>query len=73
MAQADKKGGGMFVNLINWIEKNKIHPPPKNVLIELELLKEINENGQGYLTKRTETEPYCRVVFFYNESNGCGK
>jgi len=43
---------------------NKIHPPPKEHKTEVELVKKILTDGKGYLTKRTEICPYCKVVFY---------
>ena len=43
---------------------NNIHKHPPEYQDEVDFVKEILTNGQGYLTKRTETEPYCRVVFY---------
>ena len=47
--------------------KNEIHPHPDQE--ERDFIIEMLEKGQGYLTKRTETEPYFRVIFFDNNAN----
>ena len=50
----------MFEDTIRYL-KNEIHPHPNQD--ELKFVIE-TLNGQGYLTKRTDTEPYVRVVFY---------
>jgi len=55
---------GYFVSMI----KNEMHPYPTELEKEARLLLDIMQKGQGYLTKRTETEPYCRVIFFDSDA-----
>lgn len=54
----------MEFNYILSILNNEIHPIPDKHKLEIELVKKILMDGQGYLTKRTKTEPYTRVVFY---------
>ena len=50
-----------FTKTIRYL-KNEIHPHPDQE--ERDFIIDMLEKGQGYLTKRTEIEPYCRVIFF---------
>jgi len=43
---------------------NDIHKHPKEYQKEVDFVVDILTKGQGYLTFRSETEPYCRVVFY---------
>jgi len=44
--------------------KSNIHKHPEEYQSQVDFVIDILTKGQGYLTKRTETEPYCRVVFY---------
>jgi len=44
--------------------KHEIHKHPKEYQAEVDFVIKILTEGQGYLTKRTKTEPYCKVVFY---------
>jgi len=50
------------------ILQNEIHPPPREHQTEVDFVIKMLTEGQGYLTKRTETEPYCRVIFFDSDA-----
>jgi len=43
---------------------NEIHKHPREYQAEVDFVIKMLTEGQGYLTKRSETEPYCKVVFF---------
>ena len=43
---------------------SNIHKHPKEHQVEVDFVIKILTKGQGYLTKRSETEPYCRVIFY---------
>ena len=54
----------MDFNYILALLKNNIHKHPPEYQDEVDFVIKVLTEGQGYLTKRTETQQYCKVIFF---------
>lgn len=59
-----ESGIGYFEKLVS----GDAHPPPKEIFWSVQKLLYFLKNGKGILTKRSEFEPYCRVVFFDDDN-----
>jgi len=44
--------------------KNKTHPHPQQYQEEVDFVIKILKEGQGYLTRRTSSQPYTKVIFY---------